>query len=129
MKTKFRLKCGTMVIIEEIQISQTYGEAIAGDNIDSNIYLYDKLSAPKSWGQRKTVFNKKDFDLNEEWQFYKVNVWLTSEAINDSKGIFDGSEVVVLFTADSILDKTIKELILENLVDFDYKSKAENYII
>ncbi len=129
MKTKFRLKCGTVVIIEEIQISQTYGEVIGGYNIDSNIYLYDKLSAPKSWGQRKTVFNKKDFDLNEEWQFYTVNVWLTSEAINDSKGIFDGSEVVVLFTADSILDKTIKELILENLVDFDYKSKAENYII
>ena len=129
MKTKFRLKCGTMVIIEEIQISQTYGEVIGGDNIDSNIYLYDKLSAPKSWGHRKTVFNKKDFDLNEEWQFYTVNVWLTGEAINDSKGIFDGSEVVVLFTADSILDKTIKELILENLVDFDYKSKAENFII
>ena len=129
MKTKFKLKCGTMVIIEEIQISQTYGEVIGGDNIESNIYLYDKLSAPKSWGQRKTVFNKKDFDLNQEWQFYTVNVWLTSEAIKDSKGIFDGSEVVVLFTADSILDKTIKELILENLADFDYKSKAENYII
>ena len=129
MKTKFRLKCGTMVIIEEIQISQTYGEVIGGNNIDSNIYLYDKLSAPKTWGERKTVFNKKDFDLNEEWQFYTVNVWLTGEAINDSKGIFDGSEVVVLFTADSILDKTIKELILENLVDFDYKLKAENYII
>jgi hypothetical protein len=129
MKTKFRLKCGTMVIIEEIQISQTYGEVIGGDNIDSNIYLYDKLSAPKSWGERKTVFNKKDFDLNEEWQFYTVNVWLTSEAINDSKDIFDGSEVVVLFTVDSILDKTIKELILENLVDFDYKSKAENFIV
>ncbi len=129
MKTKFRLKCGTMVIIEEIQISQTYGEVIGGNNIDSNIYLYDKLSAPKSWGERKTVFNKKDFDLNQEWQFYTVNVWLTGEAINDSKGIFDGSEVVVLFTVDSILDKTIKELILENLVDFDYKSKAENYII
>jgi hypothetical protein len=129
MKTNFKLKCGTMVIIEEIQISQTYGEVIGGDNIESNIYLYDKLSAPKSWGQRKTVFNKKDFDLNQEWQFYTVNVWLTSEAINDSKGIFDGSEVVVLFTADSIIDKTIKELILENLADFDYKSKAENYII
>jgi hypothetical protein len=129
MKTKFRLKCGTVVIIEEIQISQTYGEVIGGNNIDSNIYLYDKLSAPKSWGQRKTVFNKKDFDLNEEWQFYTVNVWLTSEAINDSKGIFDGSEVVVLFTAESILEKTIKELILENLADFDYKSQAENYII
>lgn len=129
MKTKFKLKCGTMVIIEEIQISQTYGEVIGGDNIESNIYLYDKLSAPKSWGQRKTVFNKKDFDLNQEWQFYTVNVWLTSEAIKDSKGIFDGSEVVVLFTADSILDKTIKELILENLADFDYNSKAENYII
>ncbi len=129
MKTKFRLKCGTMVIIEEIQISQTYGEVIGGNNIDSNIYLYDKLSAPKSWGERKTVFNKKDFDLNQEWQFYTVNVWLTGEAINDSKGIFDMSEVVVLFTVDSILDKTIKELILENLVDFDYKSKAENFII
>ena len=63
MKTKFRLKCGTMVIIEEIQISQTYGEVIGGDNIDSNIYLYDKLSAPKNWGERKTVFNKKDFDI------------------------------------------------------------------
>ena len=129
MKTKFRLKCGTMVIIEEIQISQTYGEVIGGNNIDSNIYLYDKLSAPKSWGTRKSCFNKKDFDLNREWLLYTVNVWLTSEAINDSKGIFDGSEVVVLFTADSILDKTIKELILENLVDFDYKSKAENFII
>ena len=129
MKTKFRLKCGTMVIIEEIQISQTYGEVLGGNNIDSNIYLYDKLSAPKSWGTRKSCFNKKDFDLNREWLLYTVNVWLTSEAINDSKGIFDGSEVVVLFTADSILDKTIKELILENLVDFDYKLKAENYII
>lgn len=129
MKTKFRLKCGTKVIIEEIQISQTYGEVIGGDNIDSNINLYDKLSAPKSWGQRKTVFNIKDFDLNKEWQFYTVNVWLTGEAINDSKGIFDGSEVVVLFTSDSILNKTIKELILENLVDFDYKSQAENFVI
>jgi hypothetical protein len=129
MKTNFKLKCGTMVIIEEIQISQTYGEVIGGDNIESNIYLYDKLSAPKSWGQRKTVFNKKDFDLNQEWQFYTVNVWLTGEAINDSKGVFDGSEVVVLFTVDSIMDKTIKEIILENLLDFDYKSKAENYII
>jgi len=129
MNKKIRLKCGTVVLIEEIQISQTYGEVIGGDNIDSNIYLYDKLSAPKSWGQRKTVFNKKDFDLNREWQCYTVNVWLTSKAINDSKGIFDGSEVVVLFTADSILDKTIKELILENLVNFDYKSNAENFII
>jgi hypothetical protein len=129
MKTKFRLKCGTMVIIEEIQISQTYGEVIGGDNIDSNIYLYDKLSAPKSWGQRKTVFNKKDFDLNQEWQFYTVNVWLTSEAINDSKGIFDGSQTVILFTTDSILDKTIKDIIFEKLVDFNYKSHAENYII
>jgi hypothetical protein len=129
MKTKFRLKCGTMVIIEEIQISQTYGEVIGGNYIDSNIYLYDKLSAPKSWGTRKSCLNKKDFDLNREWQFYTVNVWLISEAINDSKGIFDGSEVVVLFTADSILDKTIKELILENLADFDYKSHAENFNI
>gem|GEM_PF-6330114 len=118
-----------MVVIEEIQISQTYGEVIGGNNIDSNIYLYDKLSTPKSWGKRKSSYNKKDFDLNREWQFYTVNVWLTSEAINDSKGIFDGSEVVVLFTSDTILDKTIKELILENLADFDYKSHAENYII
>jgi hypothetical protein len=129
MKTKFRLKCGTMVIIEEIQISQTYGEVIGGDNIDSNIYLYDKLSAPKNWGERKTVFNKKDFDLNREWQCYTVNVWLTSEAINDSKGIFDGSQTVILFTTDSILDKTIKDIIFEKLVDFNYKSHAENYII
>jgi hypothetical protein len=129
MKTKFRLKCGTEVIIEEIQISQTYGEVIAGDNIESNIYLYDKLSAPRSWGQRKTVFNKNDFNLNQEWQFYTVNVWLTSEAIDDTKGIFDGSQTVILFTTDSILDKTIKDLVLEKLGDFNYKLHAENYII
>jgi hypothetical protein len=102
---------------------------IAGDNIESNIYLYDKLSAPRSWGQRKTVFNKNDFNLNQEWQFYTINVWLTSESIDDTKGIFDGSQTVILFTTDSILDKTIKDLILEKLEDFDYKSHAENYII
>ena len=127
-----KLKSGHELTIRGIQILQTYSEILVGEpELEDNIRIYANLDVPANWYVRKCVFSMKSFDLDKKkFLPYTVYVWLEShKSVNDPKNQFDGSELVVIGTIDSINNFCVKELIEDVLKDFDWEKYALNFNI
>lgn len=128
-KDIIKLECGHEVEVIAIDISRTYGEFLVGEpRFEDNIYVYENLKAPNHWGIRKTVKNTESFDLDlKHFKKYTIYLWLASnKSVNDPKKKFDGSELVIIGTFDSINNFSVPELIEDVLKDFDWEKYAIN---
>lgn len=124
-----KLKNGHELTIKGIQIKETYGEILVGEpELEDNIRIYDRIDVPENWNVRKCVFSMKSFDLDEKYFLpYTVYVWVAShKSVNDPKKKFDGSELVIIGTIDSINNFTVRDLIEDVLKDFDWEKYAFN---
>jgi hypothetical protein len=124
-----KLNGGHELTIRGIQIETTYAEILAGEpTLEDNIRIYDSLDVPSNWYTRKCVFSMKSFDLDKKkFLPYTVYVWLEShKSVNDPKKKFDGSELVIIGTIDSINNFCVQELIKDVLKDFDWEKYAIN---
>ena len=124
-----KLKSGHELTIRGIQILQTYSDILVGEpELEDNIRIYANLDVPANWNTRKCVFSMKSFDLDKKkFLPYTVYVWLEShKSVNDPKNEFDGSELVIIGTIDSINNFCVKELIEDVLKDFDWEKYAVN---
>lgn len=129
-KLKFRLQSGIIVQLEGLEISNTYGEYLAGSpSFEDNFKVYKELKTPFGWGNRKTLYDKSSFDLDKVFKPYTICVWLSGQSINDVENKYDGSEAVVFFTVSNISKLSIEQLLVEGLSNFNYNKYAENYMI
>lgn len=123
------IKGGYELIIKGIQIRVTYDEILVGEpELEDNIRIYDRLDVPANWYVRKCVYSIKSFDLDKKkFLPYTVYVWVSShKSVNDPKKKFDGSELVIIGTIDSINNFSVQELIEDVLKDFDWEKYAIN---
>lgn len=124
-----KIKGGYELIIKGIQIRMTYDEILVGaPELEDNIRIYDRLDVPANWYVRKCVYSMKSFNLDKKkFLPYTVYVWVSShKSVNDPKKQFDGSELVIIGTIDSINNFSVQELIEDVLKDFDWEKYAIN---
>ncbi len=124
-----KIKGGYELIIKGIQIRMTYDEILVGaPELEDNIRIYDRLDVPANWYVRKCVYSMKSFNLDKKkFLPYTVYVWVSShKSVNDPKKQFDGSELVIIGTIDSINNFSVQELIKDVLKDFDWEKYAIN---
>ena len=127
-----KINGGHELSIKGIQISETYGEFLAGEpQLEDNIRIYARLDVPANWFVRKCVYSMKSFDLDKKYFLpYTLHVWVSShKSVNDPKKKFDGSELVIIGTIDSINNFCVQELIEDVLKDFDWEKYAMNFNI
>lgn len=124
-----KLKNGHELTIKGIQIIETYGEVLVGEpTLEDNVRIYDSLDVPPNWYVRKCVYSVKSFNLEiKKFLPYTVYVWAESpKSVLDPKNQFDGSELVIIGTIDSINNFCVKELIDDVLKNFDWEMYAMN---
>lgn len=54
------------------------------------------------------------------------SVWLTSEAVPEKSKANDANSIVLLWFGQESIDKSIKDIIIEGISDFDWDKNAEN---
>lgn len=125
-----KLKSGHELTINGIQIQKTYNEILVGEpSLEDNVRIYNSLDVPVNWYVRKCVFSKKNFDLEKKrYEPYTLYVWVESnKSVNDPTNEFDGSELVIIGTVDSMIDFSVKELVEEIIKDFEWDKYASNF--
>lgn len=131
-KQTIKLDCGHEVEVIAIDIRRTYGEFLAGEpTFEDNIYVVENLKAPEHWGKRKTVKYMDSFDLDlKTFKPYTVFLWLSSDlSVNDPQNMFDGSEVIIVWTIDDLFSFSVNSLIADEIKSFDWENNSENYLI
>lgn len=124
-----KLDCGHEVEVIAIDIRRTYGEFLAGQpTFEDNICVIENLKVPEHWGKRKTVKYMDSFNLDlKTFLPYTVFLWLSSDAsVNDPQNMFDGSEVVIVWTIDDLFTFSVNSLITDGIKSFDWESVAIN---
>ncbi|MFV8366210.1 hypothetical protein [Flavobacterium sp. XS1P27] len=118
------------ITIEKFQFSHTYSGLLAGTpskDVNEKI-IYNYQEALKR-GNRLSVFHftNNDYVSNEVLKPIIYTAWLDAEPINDPENEFDGSSVIVCWFGEDQIDKSISEIIIEGIADFDYDNSAVNY--
>ena len=127
-----KLNSGHELTINGIQIKKTYDEILVGEpSLEDNVRIYNSLDVPVNWYVRKCVFSKKRFDLDKKkFEPYTIFVWVKShKSVNDPKKNYDGSELVIIGTIESMNNFSVQELIKDVLIDFDWDEYAINILI
>jgi hypothetical protein len=125
-----KLNSGHELTIKGIQIKATYDEILVGEpSLEDNVRIYNRLDVPSDWYLRKCVFSKKSFNLDKKrFEPYTLWVWAESnKSVNDPKKKFDGSELVIIGTVNSMIDFSVKKLVEDVIKDFDWEKYAKNF--
>ena len=125
-----KLNSGHELTIKGIQIKATYHEILVGEpSLEDNVRIYNRLDVPSDWYLRKCVFSKKSFNLDKKrFEPFTLWVWVESnKSVNDPKKKFDGSELVIIGTVDSMIDFSVKKLVEDVIKDFDWDKYASNF--
>ncbi|HQZ25180.1 MAG TPA: hypothetical protein PLD18_07750, partial [Flavobacterium sp.] len=79
---KIKLATGKIVTIEAFHFTKTYGGLIGNPSKEINQEIIKNISYPKNWGQRRAVFDRKDWYLSSEvLKPIIYSAWLTAESI------------------------------------------------
>lgn len=125
-----KLNSGHELTIKGIQIKATYNEILVGEpSLEDNVRIYNRLDVPSDWYLKKCVFSKKSFNLDKKrFEPFTLWVWVESnKSVNDPKKKFDGSELVIIGTVDSMIDFSVKKLVEDVIKDFDWEKYAKNF--
>lgn len=116
--------------IEGFHFSRTYSGLIIGSpNKVINDKIISDYESSLNVGNRKSVFvlNDKDYITDEVLKPVIYTAWLDSDPVNDKKNQYDGSWIVVSWFGEEQIEKSIKEIVEDRLVDFNYDEYALNY--
>ena len=124
---KIRLNSGRMVNVRSLMLSHTYGDVLEGrkDSETHNRSIFERLECPKMWGERKTLKlspTKEEFEKG--LKPFVFIAWLDSNQIDSA---YDGSELVVIWTADMRENATLKEIIFDGIKDINWEGNARDY--
>lgn len=118
------------ITIERFHFSHTYAGLLVGSpNKVINDKIISDYESSLNVGNRKSVFvlNDKDYITDEVLKPVIYTAWLDSDPVNDKENQYDGSWIVVSWFGEEQIDKSIKEIVEDGLVDFDYDKYAINY--
>lgn len=126
-----KIKLGKREIaIERFHFSITYAGLIIGSpNKVINDKIISDYESSLNVGNRQSVFIAKDEDYITDEVLKPViySAWLDSDPVNDKENQYDGSWIVVSWFGEEQIEKSIKEIVEDRLVDFDYDKYAINY--
>lgn len=126
---KIILKTGKEVYLEGFNVCPTYAGLLLGiPSKMSNDLLIDNISYPKNWGNQTSVLNQSNLYASKN--ILKPLIccaWLSAEPINDENNQYDRSSVVVIWFADEHLDKSIQEIIVDGVGNFQWDKFGSNY--
>jgi len=125
-----QLSNGTKITIEGFYMIPTYGGLITGEpNDELNDEILKKTSYPIEWGERKVVYKQANIKISEtELKPFIYSAWLTSKPVNDKKNQFDGSSIIMVWYGNEPKNKSIQDIILVELENFDWRH-SENFNI
>ncbi|MBA9072583.1 hypothetical protein GGR22_000709 [Flavobacterium gossypii] len=123
-----KLKTGKEVSLETFSMSMTYGGLLVGEpNEAINDSIIGLIKYSKDWGNKKVLLKKKNqYSSKNVLKPIIYTVWLTSEAVPTNTDIKDASSIVLIWFGEAHSDKSIHEIIIEGVGDFDWDSNAEN---
>jgi hypothetical protein len=128
-----KIKLGKREIaIERFHFSITYAGLIIGSpNKVINDKIISDYESSLNIGNRQSVFIVKDEDYITDEVLKPViySAWLDSDPVNDKENQYDGSWIVVSWFGEEQIEKSIKEIVEDRLVDFNYDEYAVNYQI
>jgi hypothetical protein len=128
-----KIKLGKREIaIERFHFSITYAGLIIGSpNKVINDKIISNYESSLNVGNRQSVFIVKDEDYITDEVLKPViySAWLDSDPVNDKENQYDGSWIVVSWFGEEQIEKSIKEIVEDRLVDFNYDEYAVNYQI
>jgi len=125
---KIKLQTGRIVEVEAFSMNRTYGGLLVGEpNKVMNDSIIGSISYSKDWGNRKALLEKKNmYSKKNVLKPIIYSVWLTSEAVTEKLKINDSSSIVLLWFGEESMEKSIKDIIIEGISDFDWDKNAEN---
>jgi len=125
---KIKLQTRRIVEVEAFSMNRTYGGLLLGEpNEVINDRIISSISYCKDWGNRKALLEKKNmYSKKNILKPIIYSVWLTSEAVTEKLKIHDSSSIVLLWFGEEPMEKSIKDIIIEGISDFDWDKNAEN---
>jgi hypothetical protein len=123
-----KLKTGKVVTLETFNMSMTYGGLLLGEPDEAmNDSIIGLIIDSKDWGNRKVLLKKKNrYNFKNVLKPIVYTVWLTAEAIPSNSKIKDASSIVLIWFGEFESKKSIQEIIIEGVGNFDWDSNAEN---
>lgn len=125
---EIKLQTGRIVQVEAFCMSRTYGGLLVGEpNEAMNDGIIGLISYSKDWGNRKALLNKKDIYISKNvLKPIIYSAWLTSDVVPEESEINDSSTIVLLWFGEEPNNKSIHEIIKEEISNFDWDKRAEN---
>lgn len=123
-----KLKTGKTVTLESFNMSSTYGGLLIGEpNESMNDGIIGLITQSKEWGNRKVLLKKKNrYSSKNVLKPIVYKVWLTAEAVPSNSKEKDASSIVLIWFGEIELKKSIQEIIIEGVGNFDWDLNAEN---
>lgn len=125
---EIKLVTGKVVTLEIFNMSMTYGGLLAGEpDEDINDDIRGLLSKSEKWGNKKVLLKKNgQYSSKDVLKPIIYTAWLMAEAVPSNSDNKDASSVVLIWFGDEEPNKSIYEIIVEGVGDFDWDSNAEN---
>lgn len=123
-----KLNTGKTVTLESFNMSSTYGGLLIGEpNEAMNDGIIGLITQSKEWGNRKVLLKKKNrYRSKDVLKPIVYKVWLTADAVPSNSKEKDASSIVLIWFGECELKKSIQEIIIEGVGNFDWDSNAEN---
>jgi hypothetical protein len=123
---EIKLSNGKVVTVENFKMEFIYDGILVGK---PNKEINDRLisNVIKTFNSNKVLVLMDDAYASEDiLKPILYSAQFVAEPINDTKKIYDGSSLNIVWFGDDFKSNTIKNLIM-NLIEFDWDTEAENY--
>jgi hypothetical protein len=123
---EIKLANGKVVTIERFKMEFIYDGILVGK---PNKEINDRIisDAIKEFKQNKVLVLMDDAYASEDLlKPIMITAGLTSQPINDSEGMFDGSYLNIIWFSNDLKTNSIDKMIV-NLESFEWNTEAENY--
>lgn len=125
---EIKLKTGKVVSLETFSMSMTYGGLLVGKPDEAmNDGIIGQITHSKEWGNKKVFIKKTDqYSSKNVLKPIIYTVWLTADAVPTGSEIKDASSIVLIWFGEEHPNKSLTEIIVEGVGNFDWDSNAEN---
>ncbi|WP_294961763.1 hypothetical protein [uncultured Flavobacterium sp.] len=125
---KIKLQTGRIVEVEAFSMNRTYGGLLLGEpNEAINDRIISSISYCKDWENRKALLEKKNmYSKKNVLKPVIYTAWLTSESVSEKSKINDTSSIVLLWFGEELKGKSISDIIIEGISNFNWDKNAEN---
>ncbi len=124
---EFQLKSGRKVVLKAFRLDLTYGNMIEGDpDPFVNKMVFERIGRPDGFREMAThVIMPLEEEIKDILPPFYCTVQLKSYEGIQRKGA--GSEMILVFFVEDVINKSIGQLIQEGIEDLDWDSHAHEF--